>query len=60
MESLRARLDEARGRWPAIAEDTGVDYATVARIARGDTPHPRIDTVERLERWLADNYNKAA
>jgi hypothetical protein len=55
MESLRARLDEARGRWPAIAEDTGVDYATVARIARGDTPHPRIDTVERLERWLADN-----
>ena len=55
METLRRDLDLARGTWPRIAHDTGVDYFTIARIARGDTQAPRIDTVEKLRGWLAAN-----
>src|SRR5579862_1795240 len=45
MTELRAGLDLARGHWPRISEDTGIDYFTIARIARGETRAPRIDTV---------------
>ena len=55
METLRSDLDRARGRWPAIARDTGIDYFTIARIARKNTERPRIDTVEKLQSWLATN-----
>lgn len=55
METLRADLARARGRWPRISEDTGIDYFTVARIARGETESPRIDTFEKLRDWLNAN-----
>ena len=55
MDDLRNELEKARGHWPRIAAETGVDYFTVARIARGDTQNPRIDTVEKLRAWLAAN-----
>ena len=55
MEALRHDLDLARGTWPRIAHDTGVDYFTIARIARGETASPRIDTVEKLRGWLSQN-----
>lgn len=55
METLRRDLDLARGTWPRIARETGVDYFTIARIARGETERPRIDTVEKLRGWLAEN-----
>lgn len=52
MSTLRTDLARARGRWPQIATDTGVNYFTVARIARGETPSPQIDTFEKLRAWL--------
>lgn len=52
MEALRHDLDRARGRWPQISRDTSVDYFTIARIARGNTQNPRIDTFDKLRAWL--------
>lgn len=55
MNVLRADLDRARGRWPKIADATGVNYFTIARIARGQTPTPQINTYEKLRAWLDIN-----
>lgn len=60
MDKLREGLDGARGRWPRISRDTGVDYFTICRIARGETQNPRIETVERIQGWLKSNRDKLA
>ncbi len=52
MLKLRTDLDRARGHWPRIASDTGVDYFTIARIARGDTENPRVDTFGKIREWI--------
>ncbi len=53
MDRVRQGLDEARGSWPQVARETGIDYFTICRIARGETQNPRFATVERLQKWLA-------
>lgn len=60
MPNLRADLARARGRWPQIAGDTGVNYFTIARIARGVTPTPQINTYEKLRDWLDANLPQQA
>jgi transcriptional regulator with XRE-family HTH domain len=55
LEILRADLDRARGQWPKIASETGLDHSTIARIARADIPNPRIQTVDRIREWLDAN-----
>lgn len=60
MTEIRDGLDRARGQWPKIAKDTGLDYFTIARIARGVTASPRIDTVELLSQWLGANASLLA
>lgn len=55
MTDLRDGLDKARGNWPRIAADTGIDYFTIARIARGETERPHFDTVEKIQEWLRDH-----
>ncbi len=52
MQQLRADLGRARGHWPRIADDTGVNYFTIARIARGVTPNPQIDTFGKIRDWI--------
>ena len=60
METLRADLARVKGTWPRAAADTGIDYFTIARIARGVTKRPRIDTVELIRAWLTANPPKKA
>lgn len=52
MLQLRTDLDRARGYWPRIATDTGVDHSTIARIARGEIENPRIDTFGKIREWI--------
>jgi hypothetical protein len=59
MSALRVDLGRARGLWPKIAGDTGVNYFTVARIARGTTVSPQIDTFQKLRGWLDAHLDKA-
>lgn len=37
------------GGWKQVAQASGVDYDTVARIARGSFPNPGVVTCERIE-----------
>lgn len=60
LPALVADLNRARGRWQLIARDTGINYFTVCRIARGDTPDPGVNTYERLRAWCDENVPKVA
>lgn len=40
------------GAWGRIAQLSGVDYDTVARIARGSFENPGVVTCERIEEAL--------
>ena len=51
-------LDRARGRWQSIAKDTGINYFTICRIARGNTPDPGVKTYERLRQWCDKNLSR--
>lgn len=42
------KLEETRGQWVEVARASGVPYHTLTKIAQGQSPDPRIDTVQRL------------
>lgn len=44
----RARLAADKGQWSHIARETGLHINAVRNIATGDTPTPRISTVEKI------------
>jgi predicted transcriptional regulator len=52
LEQVRTRLAEHKGRWPFIACEAGVPYPTLSKIAQGTTKNPRVQTVERLHKYL--------
>jgi transcriptional regulator with XRE-family HTH domain len=51
LSQLVAELQKLKGSggWKRIAQISGVDYDTVARIARGSFPNPGVVTCERIE-----------
>jgi predicted transcriptional regulator len=48
--SVKAKLPPANDRvaLEALAEETGVPYHTLLKIAKGETTDPRVSTVQRL------------
>lgn len=42
------RLQEARGHWPEIARDTGLDYSWLTKFGQGRIRFPRSLFIERL------------
>jgi hypothetical protein len=46
--TVRERLASEPSRWASIARATGLPRMTIARIGSGETPSPRIDTVEKI------------
>lgn len=42
------KLEEHRGQWVQVANASGVPYHTLTKIAQGQSPSPRIETVQRL------------
>ncbi len=59
LPTVKALLVANRGRWPEIAEATGVKYRTIQNIVQGVSLEPSVNTVERLHRYLTD-INTAA
>lgn len=57
-QSIREELGRRRGQWRQCAIDLEVDYSTILRIVRGNTPSPRIDTVDAIYNWLNENPPK--
>lgn len=47
-------LEEAKGRWPAIAIETGVPYQTLTKIAQRRTRNPGIGHIQKL----ADHFRR--
>lgn len=45
---VRRKLEESRGQWVEVARLSGVPYHTLTKIAQGQSPDPRINTVQRL------------
>lgn len=48
LEYVLRRLDETRGRWPAIADRTGVPYRTLQKIGSRLSGDPGVSHVQRL------------
>lgn len=46
------RLQESKGRWPSVAEGSGVPLSSIHRIASGEAPNPGILNVEALARYF--------
>lgn len=59
LESVRAKLDEHKGSWPAIAAATKVGYFTISKIATGTTTKPHERTVIALDDYFRKLEAKA-
>lgn len=53
LETVRARLEGARGRWPEIAKAASVPYFTITNIAQGRVSNPGVQTVQKLLDYFA-------
>jgi hypothetical protein len=49
---LQRRLNEHKGMWPKIAEETGLNYDMVAKIAQGLRPNPVLSNIQPLLDWF--------
>jgi hypothetical protein len=45
-------LDTAKGRWPAICRETGLDYNWLKRVINGKIKDPGVNKIEVLYRYL--------
>lgn len=46
------RLNDCKGEWPQVVAGSGVPLSTIARIASGETPNPRIKPIEALAKYF--------
>ena len=53
LEFVVRNLRDSVGRWPQIAEASGVPYSTVAKIGQGETGNPRVESVQKLADYFA-------
>lgn len=56
LATVRTRLEQNRGRLPTVAQESGVPYWTLVKIAQGVVRNPRVKTVQAL----IDYFNRAA
>lgn len=45
---VMSQLDAARGRWPEVAEASGVSKRTIEKIARREIVDPGVSHVQKL------------
>lgn len=60
LDFVRRKLEEQRGTWVTIANDSGVPYHTLTKIAQGQVENPRIQTVQRLVDFFQSQVRAAA
>lgn len=54
------RLEASKGKWPSVAEESGVPLRTLEKIARKEIENPGILHVERLARYFNAEKSPAA
>jgi hypothetical protein len=42
------RLERSKGRWPAVAEASGVPYKTLTKIAQREIQDPGVSHIQKL------------
>lgn len=47
-DDLRARLKKHKGRFPEIAQRSGLSYSLICKLAQGIRANPTFDTVHAL------------
>ena len=56
MENLHGyvlqRLEAWKGRWPEVAEGSGVSKRTIEKIARKEIEDPGVSHVQKLADWF--------
>jgi hypothetical protein len=52
LDFVRQSLNKSRGSWPEIAKVTGVGIHKIRKIAQGTHQSPRLDKLEKLERYF--------
>lgn len=49
------RLESVKGRWPRVAEESGISLRTIEKIARQEVKDPGVSFIERLAKYFRDN-----
>jgi hypothetical protein len=53
LRTVLRRLDQVKGDWPRIAEESDVPYQTITKIGGRFVTNPRVDTVQALFDYFA-------
>lgn len=46
------QLQEVKGNWPAVAEESGISLRTIEKIARREVEDPGVSKIERLAAYF--------
>src|SRR5687768_11842496 len=49
------RLESVKGRWPRVAEESGISLRTIEKIARQEVKDPGVSFIERLAKYFREN-----
>ena len=56
LEFVLRKLQEKKGSWPNVAEQTDLEYSWLTKLAQGKIDDPSVRKIQRL----ADHFRKAA
>jgi transcriptional regulator with XRE-family HTH domain len=48
------RLESVKGRWPRVAEESGISLRTIEKIARQEVKDPGVSFIERLAKYFRE------
>lgn len=54
------KLQEAKGDWPALAEETGMSLRTIEKIARREVKDPGVSHIEKLATYFRTRSSSIA
>lgn len=52
LEQVITELNNRKGSWPQIAQDTEVGYSWLTKLARNRIPNPGIHAIQKLHNYL--------
>ncbi len=60
LDYVLVKLEQSKGRWPAIAADTGVPYDTITKIAQRQIEDPKVSKLQTLANYFRAQEQAAA
>ena len=60
LATVLRRLNQEKGEWPRVADESAVPYQTITKIAGGFVRNPRILTVQALFDYFEGRPEQAA